>query len=285
MIAPFIAQVRSLSWLLHSGVLRPHIPSCVLQVLMSRSVIQALTPFAVASLICAFGTFLLPIETKGRALLVRNLLARLLRTLSVVLEDLFHLISAKLLMAAAEAESCFFHQVDPTSRADPTCPPVGKSRCLLLDTKSTRSIVQPSSPPYLEALPLVSSSELAAEQDRSCSLQGPAQVTRHFIISCLSWRARCSIGQPSLSYLWAEAEQSTSLIGKTIWNNSQQHPSTESLVLRCTAACCFYPDVAHVTLIYCGSDRISPLGGAIFSARDRDEGSQATFQHVTFTRN
>ncbi|TNM91455.1 putative transporter SVOPL isoform X2 [Takifugu flavidus] len=46
MIAPFIAQV-----------------------LMSRSVIQALTPFAVASLICAFGTFLLPIETKGRALL------------------------------------------------------------------------------------------------------------------------------------------------------------------------------------------------------------------------
>lgn len=41
---------------------------------MSRSVIQALTPFAVASLICAFGTFLLPIETKGRALLVRTLL-------------------------------------------------------------------------------------------------------------------------------------------------------------------------------------------------------------------
>lgn len=85
MIAPFIAQVSSLSWLLRPGLLHPHVPSCVLQVLMSRSVIQALTPFAVASLICAFGTFLLPIETKGRALLVRNLLTWLLRTLSVVL--------------------------------------------------------------------------------------------------------------------------------------------------------------------------------------------------------
>lgn len=87
MIAPFIAQVSSLSWLLHPGVLRPHVPSCVLQVLMSRSVIQALTPFAVASLICAFGTYLLPIETKGRALLVRNLLTQLLGTLLGVFKD------------------------------------------------------------------------------------------------------------------------------------------------------------------------------------------------------
>ncbi|XP_074554671.1 putative transporter SVOPL [Halichoeres trimaculatus] len=46
MIAPFIAQV-----------------------LMSHSVILALTPFTVACLICAVGNFLLPIETKGRALL------------------------------------------------------------------------------------------------------------------------------------------------------------------------------------------------------------------------
>ncbi|XP_038564606.1 putative transporter SVOPL isoform X1 [Micropterus salmoides] len=46
MIAPFIAQV-----------------------LMSQSVIQALTPFAVACGVCAIGNFLLPIETKGRALL------------------------------------------------------------------------------------------------------------------------------------------------------------------------------------------------------------------------
>lgn len=46
MIAPFIAQV-----------------------LMSRSVIQALSPFAVACVFCAVGNFLLPIETKGRALL------------------------------------------------------------------------------------------------------------------------------------------------------------------------------------------------------------------------
>lgn len=46
MIAPFIAQV-----------------------LMSQSVITALCPFAVACFICALGNFLLPIETKGRALL------------------------------------------------------------------------------------------------------------------------------------------------------------------------------------------------------------------------
>ncbi|XP_072309675.1 putative transporter SVOPL [Eucyclogobius newberryi] len=46
MIAPFIAQV-----------------------LMSRSVITALCPFAVACLVCALGNFLLPIETRGRALL------------------------------------------------------------------------------------------------------------------------------------------------------------------------------------------------------------------------
>ncbi|XP_049892750.1 putative transporter SVOPL isoform X1 [Epinephelus moara] len=46
MIAPFIAQV-----------------------LMSQSVILALTPFAVACVICSLANFLLPIETKGRALL------------------------------------------------------------------------------------------------------------------------------------------------------------------------------------------------------------------------
>uniref|UniRef100_A0A8D3AHL4 Major facilitator superfamily (MFS) profile domain-containing protein n=1 Tax=Scophthalmus maximus TaxID=52904 RepID=A0A8D3AHL4_SCOMX len=46
MIAPFIAQV-----------------------LMSQSVILALSPFAVACVICGLGNFLLPIETKGRALL------------------------------------------------------------------------------------------------------------------------------------------------------------------------------------------------------------------------
>ncbi|XP_070848735.1 putative transporter SVOPL [Chaetodon trifascialis] len=49
MIAPFIAQV-----------------------LMSQSVIRALSPFAVACVVCALGNFLLPIETRGRALLVRN---------------------------------------------------------------------------------------------------------------------------------------------------------------------------------------------------------------------
>ncbi|XP_008292417.1 putative transporter SVOPL [Stegastes partitus] len=46
MIAPFIAQV-----------------------LMSQSVFLALSPFSVACVLCALGNFLLPIETKGRALL------------------------------------------------------------------------------------------------------------------------------------------------------------------------------------------------------------------------
>ncbi|XP_057709687.1 putative transporter SVOPL isoform X1 [Corythoichthys intestinalis] len=46
MIAPFIAQV-----------------------LMSKSVILALSPFSAACALCAVGSFLLPIETKGRALL------------------------------------------------------------------------------------------------------------------------------------------------------------------------------------------------------------------------
>ncbi|KAG7215111.1 hypothetical protein INR49_022759 [Caranx melampygus] len=50
MIAPFIAQV-----------------------LMSQSVILALIPFAVACVVCALGNFLLPIETKGRALLAGDL--------------------------------------------------------------------------------------------------------------------------------------------------------------------------------------------------------------------
>uniref|UniRef100_G3N6D5 Major facilitator superfamily (MFS) profile domain-containing protein n=1 Tax=Gasterosteus aculeatus aculeatus TaxID=481459 RepID=G3N6D5_GASAC len=49
MIAPFIAQV-----------------------LMSQSVISALTPFAVSCVFCALGNFLLPIETRGRALQVIN---------------------------------------------------------------------------------------------------------------------------------------------------------------------------------------------------------------------
>ncbi|CAK6983748.1 putative transporter SVOPL [Scomber scombrus] len=39
------------------------------EVLMSQSVILALSPFAVSCVICAAGSFLLPIETKGRALL------------------------------------------------------------------------------------------------------------------------------------------------------------------------------------------------------------------------
>lgn len=41
---------------------------------MSQSVILALGPFAVACVVCALGNFLLPIETKGRALLVRKVI-------------------------------------------------------------------------------------------------------------------------------------------------------------------------------------------------------------------
>ncbi|XP_054623463.1 putative transporter SVOPL isoform X2 [Dunckerocampus dactyliophorus] len=47
------------------GMIAPFIS----QVLMSQSVILALSPFAVACTLCALGSFLLPIETKGRALL------------------------------------------------------------------------------------------------------------------------------------------------------------------------------------------------------------------------
>lgn len=73
MIAPFIAQVTRM---VLDGAFRCSCPSpsCVLQVLMSRSVVQALCPFALASLLCALGSILLPIETRGRALLVSNLL-------------------------------------------------------------------------------------------------------------------------------------------------------------------------------------------------------------------
>lgn len=74
MIAPFIAQVRWLSCLMirvFRFLVQSIIALCVLQVLMSQSVILALCPFAVACVLCALGNFLMPIETKGRALLVR----------------------------------------------------------------------------------------------------------------------------------------------------------------------------------------------------------------------
>lgn len=73
MIAPFVAQVGGV-WQMVQVQLHwfdAHCPCCALQVLMSRSVIQALTPFSVASVLCALASLLLPIETRGRALLVR----------------------------------------------------------------------------------------------------------------------------------------------------------------------------------------------------------------------
>lgn len=51
------------------------------QVLMSKSVLLALSPFALTCLLCAIGTALLPIETRGRALLVKNLINKLLSLL------------------------------------------------------------------------------------------------------------------------------------------------------------------------------------------------------------
>lgn len=74
MIAPFIAQVCWLSCLMirvFRFLVQSIIALRVLQVLMSQSVILALCPFAVACVLCALGNFLMPIETKGRALLVR----------------------------------------------------------------------------------------------------------------------------------------------------------------------------------------------------------------------
>ncbi|XP_038851247.1 putative transporter SVOPL [Salvelinus namaycush] len=47
---------------------------CVVHVLMSHSVILDMLPFTVACVLCAVGALLLPIETKGRALLVRHCL-------------------------------------------------------------------------------------------------------------------------------------------------------------------------------------------------------------------
>lgn len=124
MIAPFIAQVSFPLWPSRPGVPLPHLPACVLQVLMSQSVIQALTPFAVASFICALGTFLLPIETKGRALLVRNLLQLLLKSPSVELEDCsFHFSKTP-----DDGSRTFAHLVGPTSAAH-LSHPVGTSHC------------------------------------------------------------------------------------------------------------------------------------------------------------
>lgn len=92
MIAPFIAQVSSVSCLGTTQVsFQLFLPSmfdvmlCVLQVLMSKSVIQALSPFAVACVVCALGNFLLPIETKGRALLVRKTIYTLYKLLLIYL--------------------------------------------------------------------------------------------------------------------------------------------------------------------------------------------------------
>uniref|UniRef100_G3N6D2 Major facilitator superfamily (MFS) profile domain-containing protein n=1 Tax=Gasterosteus aculeatus aculeatus TaxID=481459 RepID=G3N6D2_GASAC len=67
MIAPFIAQV-----------------------LMSQSVISALTPFAVSCVFCALGNFLLPIETRGRALQVSNTFLFSLFTNLILLYFNFH---------------------------------------------------------------------------------------------------------------------------------------------------------------------------------------------------
>ena len=70
---------------------------------MSRSVVQALSPFALASAVCALGTVLLPIETKGRALLVSwRVPARTVPDWTVpALLKTFHLLPAKHLRTTA----------------------------------------------------------------------------------------------------------------------------------------------------------------------------------------
>ncbi|TNN23225.1 putative transporter SVOPL [Liparis tanakae] len=71
MIAPFIAQVGTVFF------------QRSIQVLMSQSVILALSPFAMACVICALANLFLPIETKGRALLVRTTSTALLQDLTL----------------------------------------------------------------------------------------------------------------------------------------------------------------------------------------------------------
>ncbi|KAJ3612582.1 hypothetical protein NHX12_020853 [Muraenolepis orangiensis] len=73
MVAPFIAQpryVRVAPFIAQPRYVR--VAPFIVQVLMSRSVLYAMCPFAVACIVCAGANLLLPIETKGRALLVRH---------------------------------------------------------------------------------------------------------------------------------------------------------------------------------------------------------------------
>lgn len=109
MIAPFIAQVVSVlpqTALSRVFMCLCDIRLCLLQVLMSRSVVLALSPFAVACVFCALGNFLLPIETKGRALLVRaasHKPVHLLYCLYFSVFQHFLFLSAKLLMVPTVA--------------------------------------------------------------------------------------------------------------------------------------------------------------------------------------
>ncbi|KAK1875320.1 putative transporter SVOPL, partial [Dissostichus eleginoides] len=68
-------RVRCSGSLRESGVQGPsesQVFRVPLRVLMSQSVVLALSPFAVTCVICALGNFLAAIETRGRALLVRD---------------------------------------------------------------------------------------------------------------------------------------------------------------------------------------------------------------------
>ncbi|XP_068162962.1 putative transporter SVOPL [Antennarius striatus] len=68
-VYPTVARSLGLGFCTSFSRIGGMIAPFIAQVLMSRSVVLALGPFAIACLLCAAGSFLLPIETKGRPLL------------------------------------------------------------------------------------------------------------------------------------------------------------------------------------------------------------------------
>ncbi|KAK0134439.1 putative transporter SVOPL [Merluccius polli] len=71
-VYPTIARSLGMGYCTSFSRIGGMIAPFIAQVLMSHSVLYAMCPFAVACVVCALGNLLLPIETKGRALLQNN---------------------------------------------------------------------------------------------------------------------------------------------------------------------------------------------------------------------